>query len=240
MSVNTRHTLLLRLAGPLQSWGVDSRFAVRDTAREPSKSGVIGLLCAALGRTRTEPIDDLTPLRMGVRADREGTILRDYHVAGTGGYYKASGAIERENVIPGNRYYLMDARFLVGLEGDDLALLTALQHALQNPCWPLYLGRKACVPGQPVWLSRDGLQADTSLEQALASYPWLGPARIKKEERPARLRLAIEDPNGPIVRPDQPISFDERTFGPRRLFIAYCDCPTACLEEEVTRCSSLV
>ena len=38
-------TLLLRLAGPMQSWGVQSRFSVRDTGLEPSKSGVIGLLC---------------------------------------------------------------------------------------------------------------------------------------------------------------------------------------------------
>ncbi len=48
--------LLLRLAGPLQSWGTQSRFRVRDTGREPSKSGVIGLLCTALGRPRTAPL----------------------------------------------------------------------------------------------------------------------------------------------------------------------------------------
>ena len=44
--------LLLRLAGPMQAWGTQSRFTVRDTGLEPSKSGVIGLLCAAL---RSEP-----------------------------------------------------------------------------------------------------------------------------------------------------------------------------------------
>ena len=32
-------TLLMRLAGPMQSWGTQSRFTVRDTGREPSKSG---------------------------------------------------------------------------------------------------------------------------------------------------------------------------------------------------------
>ena len=37
-------TLLLRLAGPLQSWGTDSKFEVRRTENEPSKSGVIGLV----------------------------------------------------------------------------------------------------------------------------------------------------------------------------------------------------
>ena len=52
-------TLLMRLAGPMQSWGTGSRFDERDTQLEPSKSGVVGLLCAALGRDRAEPVDDL-------------------------------------------------------------------------------------------------------------------------------------------------------------------------------------
>src|SRR5262245_44963159 len=74
--------LLLRLAGPMQSWGTQSRFSVRDTGLEPSKSGVVGLLCAALGRKRHEPLDDLARLQMGVRADRPGRVARDYHTAG--------------------------------------------------------------------------------------------------------------------------------------------------------------
>ena len=63
-------TLLLRLQGPMQAWGVQSRFGVRDTGREPSKSGLIGLLCAALGREREAPLDDLASLNMGVRIDK--------------------------------------------------------------------------------------------------------------------------------------------------------------------------
>ena len=51
--------LLLRLAGPLQSWGMLSHFNERDTARFPTRSGVIGLLAAALGIARDEPLDGL-------------------------------------------------------------------------------------------------------------------------------------------------------------------------------------
>ena len=47
-------TLLLRLAAPLQSWGASSKFGRRATEREPTKSGVIGLVAAALGIRRTE------------------------------------------------------------------------------------------------------------------------------------------------------------------------------------------
>jgi CRISPR system Cascade subunit CasD len=206
--------LLLRLAGPMQSWGVQSRFTVRDTGLEPSKSGVVGLLCAALGRRREEPVADLAALTMGVRVDQEGVMARDYHTAGKGGILKASGKVERKNLVVSSRYYLSDARFLVGLEGDDLDLLTQLHTALRDPHWPLYLGRKAFVPGEPVWL-KDGLLPDADLLAALGTYPWLG---YDSRKRPDQVRLVLEDPeNGPQVRTDQPLSFAERRFAPRRV-----------------------
>ena len=68
-------TLLMRMRAPMMSWGDHSRFTIRDTRREPTKSAVIGLLCAALGRPRLEPVDDLAALKMGVRIDREGVDL---------------------------------------------------------------------------------------------------------------------------------------------------------------------
>jgi len=55
---------------------------------EPSKSGVVGLLCAALGRPRAADGSDLAALRMGVRVDREGVLKVDYQTAGS---YHRSG-----------------------------------------------------------------------------------------------------------------------------------------------------
>ncbi len=203
------HTLLLRLSAPMQSWGVQSRFTVRDSGREPSKSGVVGLLCAALGRPRSAPIEDLAALRMGVRVDRAGALRVDFHTAQN--VFVAKGGKPKGTEVS-RRYYLADACFLVGLEGEDLGLLQALQQALQAPVWQLYLGRKAFVPGEPVWL-KDGLRENTGLEEALAAYPLLTP---RHDELP--LRGLIEDPqNGVIVRPDQPVSFAQRRFAPRRL-----------------------
>ena len=115
-------TLLLRLSAPMQAWGTQSHFSHRDTGREPSKSGVIGLLCAALGRPRDEPVSDLAALTMGVRVDQEGILRRDFHTAGMDGYYKVSGGVQRKNVITSERFYLVDAKFLVGLEGDPALL----------------------------------------------------------------------------------------------------------------------
>jgi CRISPR system Cascade subunit CasD len=203
------NVLLLRLSGPLQSWGVQSRFSVRDTGLEPSKSGVVGLLAAALGRPRSASLSDLAALRMAVRVDAEGLLKYDYHTAQN--VLKASGGIK--DTEPSRRYYLTEARFLVGLDGEDLALLQRLHAALQNPVWPLCLGRKAFVPGEPVWLP-DGLHRDSDVLAVLAGYPWLG-EDVRK--RPERVRLVIEDPAGVEVRPDQPLSFAERHFAPRRV-----------------------
>jgi len=202
-------TLLMRISAPLQSWGTQSNFSHRDTGREPSKSGIVGLLCAALGRPRSEPVADLNALRMGVRIDQPGTILRDFHTAGNGGYYKVSGGIERKNPIVSHRYYLADAKFLVGLEG-DATLLAQLQAALQQPTWFLFFGRKAFVPTERIWLS-DGLR-DADLVAALSQYLFLGANKNAK-----RLRLVVEDENGSVVRNDQPLSFQSRRFLPRYL-----------------------
>ncbi|MFB8419591.1 type I-E CRISPR-associated protein Cas5/CasD [Streptomyces albidoflavus] len=83
---NDSHVLLIRLAGPLQSWGIAGKFARRDTHSRPTKSGVIGLCAAALGLPREEPLGELAEVRFGVRADRPGTPLRDYHTVGGGKY----------------------------------------------------------------------------------------------------------------------------------------------------------
>lgn len=223
-------TLLLRCKAPLQAWDTQSNFGVRTTGREPSKSGIIGLLCAALGRDRSEPVDDLAALRMGVRVDQEGKILRDWHTAGKSGYLKASGAIERKNLITSTRYYLSDAAFLVGLESEDEAILHDLHTALRYPRWMLFLGRKACPPAEPLYLP-DGVQP-TSLFVALTGYPWLG--RLKKrydqlrEANPGGLRLVLDDRlEGEQVRNDHPISYENfnRRFAPRRIQVQWVDWP---------------
>ncbi|MEU1325944.1 CRISPR system Cascade subunit CasD [Streptomyces sp. ScaeMP-e48] len=88
------HVLLIRLAGPLQSWGVASRFWQRDTHSRPTKSGVIGMCAAALGLPREpspdepekDPLAGLAPLLFGVRADHPGKPVRDFHTVGAGRY----------------------------------------------------------------------------------------------------------------------------------------------------------
>lgn len=220
-------TLLLRLQGPMQSWGVQSRFGVRDTAREPSKSGVIGLLCAALGRSRAEAIGDLSSLKMGVRIDKAGQVQMDFHTAKD--VLKASGGTKDTELS--RRYYLADAAFLVGLESENLALLKTLHTALASPTWSLFLGRKAFVPSPPVYLP-DGLLESDGLEDALRFYPWLG--NRDEKEQPEKLRVMLDHPDGEILRPDQPISFAERKFAPRRVHVNWVDFPVHMTSETGT------
>jgi len=219
------NTLLIRLSAPMQSWGTQSRFTMRDTGLEPSKSGVLGLLCAALGIDR-EDDDGLRPiasLRIGVRVDKEGSLQMDFHTAMD--IMKADGNKPRPPKNPkfssiSNRYYLANAAFLVGLESKDLALLERIQSALQKPVWALFLGRKAFVPSEPVHLL-DGIRAGETLESALQNYPCLRKADSEK------LRLVIEDNNGSIVRSDQPMSFARATrkFAPRRVRVDFIPAP---------------
>lgn len=198
--------LLLRLQAPMQSWGVSSYFTERDTAREPSKSGVIGLICAALGRGRDADLSDLAELRMGVRVDREGLLSKDFQIAQD--ILQAEGSKVRENPEISNRYYLADAIFLVGLEGNE-DLLREIHTALKNPHWTLYLGRKAFPPSKPVYLD-DGL-SDKCLMDALAHYPDLGQGDGEVK------RLVIETDEGQFLRSDVPINFRNRRFATRRI-----------------------
>lgn len=206
-------TLLLRLAGPLQAWGDGSRFTRRDTATTPTKSGVLGLLAAAQGRRRTDPLEDLVGLRFGVRVDQPGRLVTDFQTA--------IDWAKKVSMPLSYRYYLEDAVFVAGVEGDSDFLRT-LREALLEPAYPLYLGRRSCpVTGQLIL----GM-VDRSLEQALREVPWQAAhwyRRSRRKDPPQHLTVVVDvDPQtiGPVetVR-DVPISFDvaRRQYGWRDL-----------------------
>ncbi len=203
-----KHTLLLRLKAPMQSWGISSRFSIRDTGKEPSKSGVIGLLCAALGISRDEAnrenpkFFELITLKMSIRVLHEGVMQKDYHTAQN--IAKADGGTKETELS--TRWYLADADFLVGLESEDFLLLESLQNALKNPKWQLFLGRKAFVPSVPVYFAENGLQTGENVLQD-----------FEIESKSKEQRLIIENENGTEVRQDVPLDFADRRFSIRRV-----------------------
>jgi len=164
--------LLLWFEAPLQSWGADSKFGRRDTLAFPTKSGVLGLVCAALGAggPQQELLADFAPLaqtaisynrcrQMGdgrVKQDRE-PLLRDFHMVGSdyddrdpwSSLLIPKTSAGKKAVGGGTkmtyRYYLQDAAFAVALEVPGHRA-ESIAEALQNPAWDIYLGRKNCVP----------------------------------------------------------------------------------------------
>ena len=192
-------TLLLRLAAPLQAWGADSKFDIRLTEKEPTKSGVVGLLAAALGirRDDTEALKALSCLRFGVRVDREGRLLHDFHTA---------HSVKSAYVT--HRYYLSDAVFLCGLESQDTALLHRLAEALTHPAFPLFLGRRSCPPTLPLAL---GIR-EKSLDEALKEEP-----ALTDNTDVMRVMIESSDAADALVR-DVPVSFSpyRREFRFRR------------------------
>jgi CRISPR system Cascade subunit CasD len=216
-------TLLLRMRAPMMSWGDHSRFTIRDTRREPTKSAVIGLLCAALGRPRWEPVHDLAALKMGVRVNQEGLVQCDYHTIMDS--IKSSGG--KGDTVLSDRYYVADADYWVGLEGDS-AKLTELDAALQNPCWQLYFGRKSFVPSRPVWF-QEGL-LDLPLEEALKQQRYEG-KRSKRQETPDPLRYVLEVSDSLDVRQDVPLDWQKRLFGSRCVETVFHEVPEACISQ---------
>jgi CRISPR system Cascade subunit CasD len=206
-------TLLLRMQGPMQSFGVEQHFAIRGTEPEPTFSCVLGIVLAALGR-REGPIDEFVALEMGVRVDRPGGLLDDFHTV-LGGKDGVKTALT-------NRYYVADASYLVGLQGDAHSLLVAIHSALARPDRPLFLGRKCCVPSAPLWLA-DGLR-DEAMEPALRNYP-LSPDAQGRLPRPEEVRLVLAanggDEESTRTRMDVPLILRDghfQSYGPRTVY----------------------
>jgi CRISPR system Cascade subunit CasD len=178
--------LALLLDAPLQSWGFSSRFQRRTTGLHPTKSGVIGLICAAMGLAKGSEEERLTlpnlaklamisiviPRRAEqVRPTRILPVrrLEDFHtVLNT----RLASGKSNHNPVVTHRQYLCEARFGVILSGNS-DLLARVQAALKDPVWGLWLGRKSCIPSEVIYrgIFRDALSAqrvligDQSLEQ---------------------------------------------------------------------------
>jgi CRISPR system Cascade subunit CasD len=200
---------------------------------------VIGMLAAAQGRRRGDPIEDLVGLRFGVRVDQPGSLLRDYHTVSDfrgvpllTAQLSAKGAQKRtqpaKHTAVTQRYYLQDAAFVAVVEGPS-GLLAGLAEAVRRPTFPLALGRRACVPTQPLLLPEEPAEADLwngSVDSVMGRIPWQASEAVRRLMRqrgqaPIRTRLAItvDALDGEELRTDVPTTFDpkERSYTTRRV-----------------------
>lgn len=218
--------LVMRLEGPLQSWGASSQFNRRLTDLLPTRSAVSGMLCAALGLERGSEAEAQFLARcnrlhmLAVALPRQSRNrplavrrLEDYHtVQGT---LNAKGEVKKKNGQPEcqetYRFYLLDAAFRVFLSGER-DTLRKVSAALQNPVWGLWLGRKACIPSAPVFA---GLFEDEA-EAVQACLP-------DALDRYVSARDAPSFAEGSDSVPDMPLSFhsSDRRFALRRIVKMY-------------------
>jgi CRISPR system Cascade subunit CasD len=172
---------------------------MRDTATEPTKSSVVGLLACALGMDQDDDIRALSQrLHVGARCDRPGILLKDYQtIQGPWGTQLS------------DRYYLCDATFLVVVQSDDAALIEQLANVVQNPVWPIFLGRKSCPPCRPPFAGTgDHPTMKAALESVLVTTP--------QEGDTVQVRAVVECmPGEGTRRRDEIDSRSLRTFLPR-------------------------
>ncbi|WP_018024639.1 type I-E CRISPR-associated protein Cas5/CasD [Corynebacterium ulceribovis] len=203
------HSLLLLLKGPLQSWGDESRYTTRATGNTPSKSGVIGMLAAAQGRQRTDPIEDLVQLDFAVRVDQSGSLLSDYQTAQP--WQKNPNAAA--HLV--TRNFLSDAAFVAAIGSEDRGLLEGLQEQLKHPAYPLFLGRRSC----PVPPNLDLGIIDKPVVEALREHDIWHATLTHKKERSRHVELPIYRDGKPgevgVPRQDVPLSFaqEHRKYG---------------------------
>lgn len=209
--------LVLRLQGPLQSWGFDSQYNRRNTGLMPTKSAIAGMCCAALGYSRGSASEQkflaaFRSVRMtAISIPRNGTKmelsvrrLQDYHTVQS--TKTAEGKIKDCHIT--HRQYLSDAAFGVLLEAEEL-LLKQLADALENPVWGVWLGRKSCIPSAPVFAGLKNNRND-ALRLLIGDKPLDFFNRQEEVENFAEGRDSL---------PDAPVSFaiEQRLFSPRRV-----------------------
>jgi len=205
-------TVYLRLQGPMQAWGTAGRFDVRDTAPWPTKSGVVGLVAAAMGIDRFGDITAISQLRMGVAVLSSGTMSVDYHTAIMSA---RSGAKPSDTTAQSWRSFISDGDFLVALTGED-SVVANVRSAIVDPVWPLYLGRRAVAPSIPVAVAITTSSNGDLRHNLLEVVRQVREAEAKEGEASITLVLECDESEATTTIPDQPLAtFAERLFAKR-------------------------
>jgi len=212
---NSFSTLTLYLDAPLQSWGYQSRFDRRTTFSMPTRSGILGMICAAMGidRTDSKALEKFIALKLTCLALKQHVRLIDFHTIG-GGWDKK---INPNNLIPTaegkpgqtkitRREYLQWSKFGVLIQGSE-KILHEIAEALKNPRWGIWLGRKSCIPASPVF---QGIFSST--DEAIEHLMELSGTSV---ERMVEEVTSFED--GSDTLNDIPLNFHTRQFAPRRI-----------------------
>lgn len=228
--------LLLRLRGPMQAWGTRSRFEYRDTEREPTFSGIIGIIAAAEGLPRGADLSEYHQLVITVRVDREGELDREFQTALD--VVKAGGGTETQII---HRDFLADAAFHVAVEGPD-SLIKRIFTALHRPRYPLFLGRKSYLPSIPIvypgkesYIHTDEDALTFLCGLPLAHDPPISRDKLFAGDKTEKIRFVVpHTDSGVEMRRDMPQNFDiyRRRYNTRYIKTKYRSVPVADPDKE--------
>lgn len=200
--------LILRLEGPLMSFGDTAIDEIRPTRPLPGRSLLTGLIANALGFEHRDvhALQRLQErLRFAARLDQAGDALIDFQTAElsqsdpiwtTRGVpaERAGGANSYSGPALRYRHYRANSKVTVAMAldpPDEAPNLEAVQLALERPERPLFIGRKGCPPSRPIF---DRVVEADSLVAALDQLG--GEGRIETEAletEPAGRRLQVAD-----------------------------------------------
>ncbi len=141
----------LCLEGLLQAWGVDNALQRRRTHNQPQRRTVFGLIRAAKGLKRHESWEALETLDFKCEIHKAGYRMWDF--ASMSNIIRANGEGIQDQAIQ-EKEYLVDAAFIVTLTGKD-QLIDEVIAALEDPVFLLGLGRRDCMPTQPILSNYD-------------------------------------------------------------------------------------
>jgi len=200
----------------MQSWGYQSRFGRRTTLAYPTRSGLLGMLCAAMGVPRSDrsTLQTLTQLDLEVLGLTDVGIWTDYHTVG-GGYAadvdraaipRTADGKPKVNVT--QREFLANARFGALLCGDR-QLLDSCDGALKDPVWGVWFGRKCCIPSSPI---SQGIFP--SREQAVLHLEGLCGGTARR-----RIAEVARFEDGTDTLRDVPMDFGTRVYEVRRVAV---------------------
>lgn len=207
-------TVLLKLSGPMQSWGTSSHFVTRNTEYYPSKSAIIGIIAASFGyrRDEDEKINKLNDLDFAVRIDQVGVLRKDFHIA--------SNYIDIWNNTDSYltyRYYLEDSVFVVALSSEDEKWMDEIIYALKHPYFQQFMGRRSC----PVPIDFVLKESERGAIDAIKNLSWQASEHYKKRNKEYIADIYADkkllEGEAYTTRNDRVVSFSqkERKFSPR-------------------------
>ncbi|QSV44699.1 type I-E CRISPR-associated protein Cas5/CasD [Geobacter benzoatilyticus] len=162
-----RDYLILKLQGPMQSWGEHTFEGKRPSGNFPTRSALLGLLGACLGIRRNEAgrlqqLADSVAFavrkeeRFRIRHDGRKTSLpiikaTDYHTVRDA--REDYSGLKSHETIQTWREYLFDAVYTVVAWNTDVAMisLVELEQAVKSPHFTPYLGRRSCPLSRPLF-----------------------------------------------------------------------------------------